>query len=62
MRTLSHSHGPIHFLGPYVSAGEVVSLLVQAGFFDMAIQVSQGFKLPLSHVFEALTARYPSYL
>eukprot|EP00731_Ephydatia_muelleri_P011737 Em0006g631a len=42
---------------PYVSAGEVVSLLVQAGFFDMAIQASQGFKLPLTHVFEALTAR-----
>eukprot|EP00731_Ephydatia_muelleri_P011736 Em0006g630a len=35
---------------PYVSAGEVVSLLVQAGFFDMAIQASQGFKLPLTHV------------
>ena len=57
--THTHTHAHTHICaGPFVSAGEVVSLLIQAGFFDMAIQVSECFKLPLALVFEALAARY----
>ena len=43
--------------GPFVSAEEVVVLLVQVGLFDKAISTALRFELPLDPIFEALTAR-----
>ena len=43
--------------GPFVSAEEVVALLVQVGLFDTAIDISLRFSTPMSPIFEALAAR-----
>ncbi|XP_070567013.1 nuclear pore complex protein Nup160-like [Ptychodera flava] len=43
--------------GPFLSAPETVSLLVQAGLFDTAISICSKFKLPYTAVFESLTSR-----
>ena len=45
------------FVGPFVSADEVVTLLAQAGLFELALHVAGRFKLSTVPVFEALTAR-----
>ncbi len=46
------------YLGPFVSAEEVGSLLVQAGMFDAAIKLATKLSLPLVPILEALASRY----
>ena len=47
----------VPYLGPFVSADEVTALLVQAGLFELAIDISKRFSLSMVPIFEALAAR-----
>ena len=40
-----------------MSVEDVVSLMVQAGMFDDAVQLATKFSLPLTNIFEALASR-----
>ena len=44
--------------GPFVSAEEVVTRLVQVGLFDKAVDTALYFNLPMDSIFEALASRY----
>ncbi|KAJ3596705.1 hypothetical protein NHX12_003109, partial [Muraenolepis orangiensis] len=52
--TLARHHPPSAPIAGSSSAGEMVSLLVQAGLFDCALSLCQTFSLPLTAVFEGL--------
>ena len=49
---------PSHIMGPTSSAEETVSMLVNVGLLDCAVNICRLFKMPLTPVFEGLASRY----